>query len=84
MHAILRELPLSQGTISVRGVISYASQEPWLFAGSVQQNILFGLPMDVERYKQVNACELSIHLSDVFKTQYFLILLRNRLYMFVH
>uniref|UniRef100_A0A2H8TSM5 Putative multidrug resistance-associated protein lethal(2)03659 n=1 Tax=Melanaphis sacchari TaxID=742174 RepID=A0A2H8TSM5_9HEMI len=53
LHAILRELPLSEGNISVRGVVSYASQEPWLFAGSVQQNILFGLPMDKERYKKV-------------------------------
>lgn len=53
LHAILRELPLSEGNISVRGVVSYASQEPWLFAGSVQQNILFGLPMDKERYRKV-------------------------------
>lgn len=53
LQAILRELPLSEGNISVRGVVSYASQEPWLFAGSVQQNILFGLPMDKERYKKV-------------------------------
>lgn len=53
IQAILRELPLSEGDISVRGVVSYASQEPWLFAGSVQQNILFGLPMDKERYKKV-------------------------------
>lgn len=53
IQAILRELPLSEGNISVRGVVSYASQEPWLFAGSVQQNILFGLPMDKERYKKV-------------------------------
>lgn len=54
IQAILRELPLSEGNISVRGVVSYASQEPWLFAGSVQQNILFGLPMDKERYKNVS------------------------------
>ncbi|XP_025405942.1 probable multidrug resistance-associated protein lethal(2)03659 isoform X3 [Sipha flava] len=53
IQAILRELPLSEGNISVRGVISYASQDPWLFAGSVQQNILFGLPMDKERYKKI-------------------------------
>lgn len=53
-QVILRELPLSKGTVSVHGVVSYASQEPWLFAGSVQQNILFGLPMDKERYQKVN------------------------------
>jgi len=46
-------LPLIEGNISVRGIVSYASQEPWLFAGSIQQNILFGSPMDKERYKQV-------------------------------
>lgn len=53
LHAILKELPLKQGSIQVNGEISYASQEPWLFAGSVRQNILFGLPMDRERYRDV-------------------------------
>jgi len=46
-------LPLSTGEISTCGKVSYASQEPWLFAGTVQNNILFGSPMDNERYKQV-------------------------------
>lgn len=54
VHAILKELPLTKGSISVNGVISYACQDPWLFAGSVRQNIIFGLPMDKERYKKVN------------------------------
>jgi ATP-binding cassette subfamily C (CFTR/MRP) protein 4 len=49
----LKELPLSEGNISVCGVVSYASQEPWLFSSSVQQNILFGSPMDKERYEKV-------------------------------
>lgn len=53
LHAILKELPLSEGSVEVYGNVSYASQEPWLFAGSVRQNILFGLPMDKFRYKQV-------------------------------
>lgn len=53
IKAILRELPLFKGNITVRGVISYASQEPWLFNSSIQQNILFGSSMDIERYKQV-------------------------------
>lgn len=51
---MLGELPASEGSISVRGVVSYASQEPWLFTGSVQQNILFNSPMNRNRYKQVN------------------------------
>ncbi|CAH1736130.1 unnamed protein product [Aphis gossypii] len=53
IQAILRELPLCEGSISVSGTISYASQEPWLFNGSIQQNILFGSPMDPNRYKEV-------------------------------
>ncbi|KAJ8916764.1 hypothetical protein NQ315_013969 [Exocentrus adspersus] len=53
LHVILQELPLTDGTLKVNGEISYASQEPWLFAGSVRQNILFGLPMDKLRYKTV-------------------------------
>ncbi|XP_008187158.1 probable multidrug resistance-associated protein lethal(2)03659 isoform X2 [Acyrthosiphon pisum] len=59
LQAVLRELPLSTGKISVCGKVSYAAQEPWLFAGTVQQNILFGSPMDKERYKQViSVCAL--------------------------
>nr|CAD7404219.1 unnamed protein product [Timema poppensis] len=53
LQMMLKELPLSSGKLSVNGKISYASQEPWLFAGSVRQNILFGQPYVRERYSQV-------------------------------
>ncbi|XP_066258777.1 ATP-binding cassette sub-family C member 4-like isoform X1 [Euwallacea similis] len=53
LHLILKELPLSSGDLEINGRLSYASQEPWLFAGSVRQNILFGLPMDRARYNAV-------------------------------
>lgn len=33
LHVILKELPLCRGYISVKGTMSYASEEPWLFAG---------------------------------------------------
>jgi len=38
---------------TVLGSVSYAAQEPWLFAGSVWQNIVFGQPWDPKRYKDV-------------------------------
>ncbi|CAI6361980.1 unnamed protein product [Macrosiphum euphorbiae] len=64
IQAILRELSLSKGSISVHGVVSYASQQPWLFAGSVQRNILFGLPMDRNRYnKIIQVCALKTDLD---------------------
>lgn len=53
IQVILRELPVISGNVEINGVISYASQEPWLFAASIRQNILFGLPYDKERYKIV-------------------------------
>ncbi|CAL7941040.1 unnamed protein product [Xylocopa violacea] len=59
LNVILKELPLKSGTIQVNGKIAYACQEPWLFAGSVRQNILFGRKMDQHRYDRVvKACQL--------------------------
>lgn len=59
LQAILGELKIDSGSIDVNGVVSYASQEPWLFSGTVRSNILFGQPMDKERYnKVVRKCAL--------------------------
>ena len=56
LQAILRELPLECGSIDIDGTISYASQEPWIFAASVRQNILFGQEYDRDRYNAVVKC----------------------------
>ncbi|GBP63239.1 Probable multidrug resistance-associated protein lethal(2)03659 [Eumeta japonica] len=60
LQVILGELPVSRGSMSLGGArVAYASQEPWLFVGTVRQNILFGLPYDKQRYKKViHACAL--------------------------
>lgn len=57
-------MPTTQGKIRVNGTLSYASQEPWVFSGSVRQNILFGQPFDTERYWNVlKACALTTDIS---------------------
>lgn len=53
LQAVLGELPLSNGSLIVGGDVAYSSQEPWLFVGTVRQNILFGQPYNAERYKEV-------------------------------
>ncbi|KAH8238124.1 hypothetical protein KR032_006027, partial [Drosophila birchii] len=59
IQAILGELHPESGDIKVNGTMSYASQEPWLFSGTIQENILFGQPMDRKRYaKVVRQCAL--------------------------
>ncbi|XP_041970272.1 probable multidrug resistance-associated protein lethal(2)03659 [Aricia agestis] len=56
LMAILKELAPTSGSVTVNGVVSYASQDPWLFEASVRQNILFGQELDLRRYKAVVKC----------------------------
>lgn len=53
LQLLLRELPVTSGNLKVSGKLSYACQESWLFPGTVRENILFGLPYDVAKYKEV-------------------------------
>lgn len=66
LQALLRELPLESGTIRINGTISYACQRPWVFAGTVRQNILFGQEMDRIRYESViKSCALQKDLDQL-------------------
>lgn len=59
LNVILGELELDIGSITINGSISYASQEPWLFDGSVRSNIVFVEEFDEQRYnKVVEVCAL--------------------------
>ena len=47
------------GNIEVKGRVLYASQEPWVFSGTLRENILFGQPYQWEWYNTVvEACTL--------------------------
>lgn len=59
ISAILGEMSLTDGHIDVRGGLSYAAQESWVFGSSVRQNIIFGQPYERQRYqKVVKTCAL--------------------------
>ena len=65
LTAILRELPLRTGALSIQGKVAYVPQIPWVFSGTVRENILFGLPFLEERFQRVvHVCGLAKDLSD--------------------
>nr|KJB61129.1 hypothetical protein B456_009G342400 [Gossypium raimondii] len=56
---MLGEMPKLSGTVSVFGSISYVSQVSWIQSGTIRDNILYGKPMDADKYdKAINACAL--------------------------
>ena len=45
--------------ISVSGRLAYVAQSAWIQSGTIQNNVLFGLPMDYTRYRSsLAACAL--------------------------
>jgi ATP-binding cassette subfamily C (CFTR/MRP) protein 4 len=53
LQVILGEYQSVSGVVNVNGRISYASQQSWLFASTIKQNILFGAKYNEDRYLQV-------------------------------
>ncbi len=66
--------------MEVYGTISYASQEPWVFSGTVRENILFGQPFCGVWYNTViKACALDkVKTNEYFLTLYMSLPLFNR------
>ncbi|KAJ4924429.1 hypothetical protein JOQ06_000669 [Pogonophryne albipinna] len=59
LSAILGELPHDSGNLKVKGQLTYAAQQPWVFPGTVRSNILFGREFNHQRYQRVlGACAL--------------------------
>ena len=42
LQCLLGELKALCGNVEVNGRVSYASQTPWVFSGTIKDNILFG------------------------------------------
>ena len=53
LSAINQEVALSEGSIFCPGTIAYVPQTPWVFPGTVRENILFGETFDEEKFERV-------------------------------
>ncbi|XP_076579274.1 ATP-binding cassette sub-family C member 4-like [Chaetodon auriga] len=59
LSSILGELPDEKGVLKVKGQLTYAAQQPWVFPGTIRSNILFGKELNAKKYEQViKACAL--------------------------
>ena len=59
LMGILGELSVSSGEISCTGKIAYASQTPWVYSGTLLDNIVFGMKFDEQKYcKVIEVCDL--------------------------
>eukprot|EP00250_Pteridium_aquilinum_P019795 c24578_g1_i1 orf=79-3915(-) len=59
LSSILGEIPKLFGTVKVCGTIAYVGQSAWIQTGKVEDNILFGKPMNRAHYARVlEACAL--------------------------
>lgn len=59
LSTILQELPVKEGEITVSGKTIYVPQKPWVFSGTVRDNITFGHKYNQNKFLTViKACEL--------------------------
>ncbi|KNA25299.1 hypothetical protein SOVF_007830 [Spinacia oleracea] len=64
LAAVLKEVPLMEGTVGVYGSIAYVSQTAWIQTGTIRDNILFGSSMDEIRYQEtLRRCSLKKDLE---------------------
>ena len=64
LMSILGELPVFSGQVSCIGKMAYVSQTPWVYSGTVRENIVFGMPFVEEKYnKIIEVCDLGKDLA---------------------
>ncbi|KAK1278178.1 ABC transporter C family member 4 [Acorus gramineus] len=64
LSCILGEMHRISGKVRVCGSTAYVAQTSWIQNGTIQDNIVFGLPMEVGKYKEViRVCSLEKDLE---------------------
>ncbi|KOC70044.1 Multidrug resistance-associated protein 1 [Habropoda laboriosa] len=64
LSALLGEMDKISGRVNTKGSIAYVSQQPWIQNASLQDNVLFGKPLNKNSYNRViEACALNPDLK---------------------
>ncbi|KAJ7294959.1 hypothetical protein O6H91_05G079100 [Diphasiastrum complanatum] len=64
--SLLGEIPKNSGKVKVSGSTAYVAQSSWIQNATIQQNILFGKPLDPVKYKEtLQVCALQQDLSQM-------------------
>ena len=50
LHSLMDETVKLGGSTLVRGKVAYVEQEPFIFSATIQENIIFGLKYDEQRF----------------------------------
>jgi len=56
LQCLLGELEALDGSVDIHGSVSYVSQEPWIFFGTIKENILCGEVYDKAWFNRVVEC----------------------------
>ncbi|KAJ3652698.1 hypothetical protein Zmor_018640 [Zophobas morio] len=64
LQTLLEELTIVDGILSQDGLMSYASQNPWVFSATIQENIVFNETFNQNKYLNVlKICALEYDIS---------------------
>lgn len=65
LHSLMEETTLKTGSIDISGTVAYVEQEPFIFSGSIKDNILFGKVWDEALFdKAIEAASLKYDLME--------------------
>ncbi|XP_062499702.1 multidrug resistance-associated protein 1-like [Corticium candelabrum] len=64
LSALLGEMEKENGHVTMRGSVAYAGQQAWIQNATVKDNVLFGKPLDQQRYdRAIQSCALGPDLE---------------------
>jgi len=68
LMTILGEIPISSGKMSFIGKMAFVSQTPWVYSGTVRDNIVFGKEFHEQKYnKVIKVCDLEKDIASFTK-----------------